>query len=136
MTSRLTSLSLCLAVLSAPVAAQTIEGAITIPSEFDVHDRGWSQLYNLEEILEFFLALVETTAMTAVLAFHPRSVARRARRLSVFSRRRRPDHAQVSGAAEDDVSLRAYWPGGRVFGHSSRRSDRFRRFRYRQLVSI
>ena len=77
MKTQISCILLCLAVLAAPAAAQTIEGAITIPSEFDVHDRGWSQLYNLKEILEFLLALVETMAMTSVLAFHPRNVARR-----------------------------------------------------------
>ena len=65
------------ALLAEASAAQTVDGAITIPSDFDVRDRGWSQLRDVGEMLEFLIALVETTAMTAVLAFHPRSIARR-----------------------------------------------------------
>lgn len=63
--------------LSTPAFAQTIDGTLTIPAEFDIRDRGWSQLTNLDEMREFILALVEAMAMTAVLAFHPRSVAHR-----------------------------------------------------------
>lgn len=66
-----------LALLSAPVAAQTIEGAITIPSDFEIRQRGWSQLGNLKELWEFLLSLFEAMAMTAVLAFHPRIIASR-----------------------------------------------------------
>ncbi|MDU8946590.1 hypothetical protein [Ovoidimarina sediminis] len=70
---------LALTFLAAPSLAQTVEGAITIPSEFDIYDRGWSQLRDLEEVIEFLLGLVEAMAMTAILAFHPRSIARRRR---------------------------------------------------------
>ncbi|OSQ52424.1 hypothetical protein [Marivita geojedonensis] len=77
MTKTLSYLLLGLIALTAPLAAQTIEGAITIPSEFDIHDRGWAQLRDLEEVSEFLFALVEAMAMTAAIAFHPRIVARR-----------------------------------------------------------
>ena len=77
MTKNLLALLVGLTVYAAPSLAQTMEGAITIPSEFDIHERGWSQLRDLEEVIEFLLALIEAMAMTAVLAFHPRSVAHR-----------------------------------------------------------
>jgi len=76
-TKTVLTLILCIWAFANPVFAQAIEGAVTIPSEFDIRDRGWSQLSDTDEILEFVLSLVEAIAMTAVLAFHPSSVAHR-----------------------------------------------------------
>jgi hypothetical protein len=53
------------------VLAQGADGSLVIPAEVEVRGRGWSQLSNLAEMLEFALALVETVILTAALAFHP-----------------------------------------------------------------
>ncbi|MBW6417804.1 hypothetical protein [Celeribacter sp. PS-C1] len=58
-------------VVVAPALAQSPDGPLVIPSEIDVRARGWSQLTNWKEVLEFALAVVETTVFTALLAFHP-----------------------------------------------------------------
>lgn len=73
---------LCLALpialfLCAPAFAQVLDGSLTIPTDFELRNRGWSQLYNTEEMLEFLLAVFEAIAMTAVLAFHPKNIAHR-----------------------------------------------------------
>ncbi len=54
-------------------AAQVVEGAITLPAEFDIRDAGWSQLANVSEMLQFLLAVMEAMVMTAILAFHPQN---------------------------------------------------------------
>lgn len=53
------------------VLAQGADGSLVIPAEIEVRGRGWAQLANLDEMLEFALALVETVILTAALAFHP-----------------------------------------------------------------
>lgn len=73
---------LCLALpialfLCGPAFAQVLDGSLTIPTDFELRNRGWSQLYNTEEMLEFLLAVFEAIAMTAVLAFHPKNIAHR-----------------------------------------------------------
>lgn len=61
--------------LCGPAFAQVLDGSLTIPTDFELRNRGWSQLYNTREMLEFLLAVVEATAMTALLAFHPKNIA-------------------------------------------------------------
>lgn len=51
--------------------AQGADGSLVIPAEIDVRGRGWAQLANLDEILDFGLTLAETILLTAALAFHP-----------------------------------------------------------------
>lgn len=53
------------------VLAQGAEGSLVIPSEIEVRGRGWTQIANLREMLDFALSLIETTILTAVLALHP-----------------------------------------------------------------
>ena len=72
----LTSATL-LCLLPAAVLAQELEGTMMLPSEITVHDIGWSQIENLDEISEFFLAVVETLVFVAAFAFHPRANALR-----------------------------------------------------------
>lgn len=57
--------------------AQTLDGTLTIPGEIEIRGRGWSQLGNGTEIIEFAQALVEAMILTAILAFHPRMNSRR-----------------------------------------------------------
>ncbi|WP_084353622.1 hypothetical protein [Primorskyibacter flagellatus] len=45
--------------------------------EIEVRGRGWDQLRNPDELLEFALALVETTVLAAGIAFHPVNLATR-----------------------------------------------------------
>lgn len=65
---------LCL-VLPAAVSAQSPDGTLMLPTELNVHDVGWSQISKLDEIAEFFLAVIETLVFVAVFAFHPRANA-------------------------------------------------------------
>jgi hypothetical protein len=57
--------------------AQVADTPIVIPAEVEVRGRGWDQIANLPEMLEFGFALVETTLFTAFLAFHPVTFGRR-----------------------------------------------------------
>ena len=67
---------LCL-LLPGSVLAQGLESTLILPSELTVHDVGWSQIANLDELGEFFFAVVETIVLVAVFAFHPRANALR-----------------------------------------------------------
>lgn len=73
----LTVVTLICVLLPASVLAQELEGTMMLPSEITVHDIGWSQIANLDEISEFFLALIETLVFVAAFAFHPRANALR-----------------------------------------------------------
>lgn len=57
--------------------AQSPEGTLTLPSSITVRDAGWSQISNMAELSEFFLAVVETLVLVAAFAFHPRGRALR-----------------------------------------------------------
>jgi hypothetical protein len=64
--------TVAIAAMAASAAlAQGADGSLVIPAEIEVRGRGWSQLSNLEEMLEFALTLAETVILTAILAFHP-----------------------------------------------------------------
>lgn len=60
-----------LAVFASPVAAQMADGSLMLPAEIDIRGKGWSQLSNYDEMVEFALSLIEVIAATALLAFHP-----------------------------------------------------------------
>ena len=62
---------------SDPAFAQAPEGAFVLPSDVTIRDIGWSQIGNVEEISEFFLAVLETLVFVAAFAFHPRANALR-----------------------------------------------------------
>ncbi len=57
--------------------AQSPEGTLTLPSNVTVRDAGWAQIANTEELLEFFLSVIETLVFVAAFAFHPRGNALR-----------------------------------------------------------
>lgn len=57
--------------------AQSPEGTLTLPSHVTVRDAGWTQIANTEEVLEFFLSVIETLIFVAAFAFHPRGNALR-----------------------------------------------------------
>jgi hypothetical protein len=58
------------AAVSAAIA-QGADGSLVIPAEIEVRGRGWSQLANFDEMLDFALTLIETVLLTSALAFHP-----------------------------------------------------------------
>lgn len=59
------------AAAASAAIAQGADGSLVIPAEIEVRGRGWSQLTNLDEMLDFALTLAETILLTAALAFHP-----------------------------------------------------------------
>ncbi len=63
------------AIIALPVVAhaQTIDGAVTIPSSIDVNGKGWAQVYNWPEMIQFGLGVIETLLLTTLLAFHPQN---------------------------------------------------------------
>ena len=60
-----------LSVLVSPALAQVPSDIAPILPDIAVRGRGWEQLMQPNELLEFGLALVETSVMTATLAYHP-----------------------------------------------------------------
>lgn len=61
-----------IAVVSAsPALAQSPESSLVLPGEIEVRGRGWGQLSDLTEMVNFALTLIETAVLTALLAFHP-----------------------------------------------------------------
>lgn len=64
-------------VLPAAVFAQGPEGTLVLPTDVSIHDVGWSQWRNLEELGAFFLAVAETLGFVAAFAFHPKADALR-----------------------------------------------------------
>jgi hypothetical protein len=51
--------------------AQVADTSLVMPADVDVRGRGWGQIFNLSEMLDFALTVVETTLLTALLVFHP-----------------------------------------------------------------
>lgn len=51
--------------------AQIADSSLVIPADVGVRGRGWSQIINLTEMLDFALTVFETTLLTAFLVFHP-----------------------------------------------------------------
>lgn len=69
-----------LAVFSNPALAQVPTDFAPILPDIAVRGRGWGQLSEPTELLEFAVALIETSLMTAAIAYHPiMSATRRTR---------------------------------------------------------
>ncbi|MFZ7093935.1 hypothetical protein [Primorskyibacter sp. 2E233] len=78
----LAGLALAILGLAACAAeAQILDAGNSILPEIEVRGRGWNQLREPVEILEFLGALVESTAMIAALAYHPVILTSRRTRL-------------------------------------------------------
>lgn len=69
----------CLAV--GPAHSQVMETTGSILPEIDVQGRGWDQIFNPAELLDFTIALLGTTVMIAAIAYHPVMLATRRTRL-------------------------------------------------------
>ncbi|MEW9922263.1 hypothetical protein AB2B41_21910 [Marimonas sp. MJW-29] len=69
--------ALALAVEPTDAFAQMEDAPIMLPTDISIHDLGWGQLGNLDEIAEFVLAVVETIVFVSAFAFHPRANALR-----------------------------------------------------------
>ena len=52
---------------------QSLDPLSSMVTDIDIRGDGWSQISNVEEVLEFCLGVVETVIMTALIAFHPRN---------------------------------------------------------------
>lgn len=64
-------------VAAVPAGAQSMDSLAPILPDVAVHDIGWSQLWNLREMMDFGLALVEVGVLTFAIAYHPVSLAMR-----------------------------------------------------------
>jgi hypothetical protein len=58
-------------------AAQGLDAAPGFLPEVAVRGRGWSQLLQTDELIEYAVGLVELAVLTALIAFHPSSLAER-----------------------------------------------------------
>ncbi|MGJ8586188.1 MAG: hypothetical protein ACSHXD_19015 [Marinosulfonomonas sp.] len=59
--------------LPAFAQSQPIEGVLTLPTEVRIDGKGWSQIFNAKEMMQFSLGVVETLVFTTLLAFHPQN---------------------------------------------------------------
>lgn len=59
--------------LPAIAQAQTIDGALTLPAEIQIDGNGWAQIFELDEMVQFGLGVIETLVLTMLLAFHPQN---------------------------------------------------------------
>ena len=62
---------------AAPAAAQGLDQAPGFLPDVAIRGRGWSQVANPTELLEYAIGLVEVLVLTALIAFHPVSLAER-----------------------------------------------------------
>ena len=73
--------TLALACLLAPLAdvslAQAIDAGTGFLPEVKIRGRGWSQFANPDELIEYGLGLAEAFILTALIAWHPTSLAER-----------------------------------------------------------
>lgn len=69
-----------LIVMVGPAHAQMMDSAGSILPEVEVRGRGWVLLRNPTELLDFALALIVTTVMIALIAYHPVKLATRYKR--------------------------------------------------------
>lgn len=60
-----------IAAPGSPAMAQMADASLMLPAEIDIRGKGWSQLTNYDEMVEFALSLGETILATALIAFHP-----------------------------------------------------------------
>ena len=65
-------LLICLA-LPALAQSQPIDGVLTLPPEITIDGKGWAQIFNVKEMIQFGLGVVETLILTTLLAFHPQN---------------------------------------------------------------
>ena len=63
-------------LLPAAALAQSMDALNSLTGEVEIRGRGWAQLYNSREMLEFLLAVFETVVLTSLIAFHPKSRSR------------------------------------------------------------
>ena len=64
-------------LLAAPALAQGLDAAPGFLPEVAVRGRGWSGLFQTGELIEYALGLIELFVLTALIAFHPSSLAER-----------------------------------------------------------
>lgn len=62
---------------SGQIQAQMADAAGGLLPQIDVTGKGWSQITNQREMVEFLLALAEAVLMTAAITYHPVSLATR-----------------------------------------------------------
>ena len=67
----------CLGIAVGPAHAQVMDVTGSILPEIEVRGRGWGQIFNPAELLDFAIALLETTVMIATIAYHPVKLATR-----------------------------------------------------------
>jgi hypothetical protein len=67
----------CFGIAVGPAHAQAMDVTGSILPEIEVRGRGWEQLFNPTELLDFAIALIETTVMIAAIAYHPVNLATR-----------------------------------------------------------
>ena len=67
-----------LLALSLPLtaSAQTVDALSSLTGDVEIRGRGWAQIYDSREMLEFLLAVFETVVLTSLIAFHPKSRSR------------------------------------------------------------
>lgn len=58
-------------LLPAAALAQEDVSSFVLPAEIVVSSRGWSQIRNTPEMIEFALAVLEATFLISLIAFHP-----------------------------------------------------------------
>lgn len=63
-------------VLASQALAQLVDNSLVLPPDVEVRARGWLQLSNTREMVDFAVTLLETTLLTAMIAFHPANAGR------------------------------------------------------------
>ena len=58
-----------------PALAQSeqIGGVLTLPTEIAIDGKGWAQIFDAQEMMQFGLGVIETLILTTLLAFHPQN---------------------------------------------------------------
>ena len=67
----------CFGIAVGPSHAQVLDVTGSIFPEIEVRGRGWEQIFNPTELLDFAIALIETSVMIAAIAYHPVNLATR-----------------------------------------------------------
>jgi hypothetical protein len=65
------------AIAPAPLCAAGIDDLTGIDGALQLRDQGWLQVRNFPELLEFLIAIVTATMLTAAIAYHPVILAER-----------------------------------------------------------
>lgn len=58
-------------LVASTALGQSPEETLVLPAEIEVRGRGWAQITNLAEVLDFGLCLIEVSLFSSLLAFHP-----------------------------------------------------------------